>query len=354
MTTDKPKPDVAAPPGACRRMASLLKRHLQAIGYVLTVILPVIVRTRRRPVVLSRYSGMGDILCTIPAARALMERHPGHVVIYNCHESFAEVPRLAGLASLVSSLEPIGVVGYWYAPLLAGFYHFTHGDDLPDSGCQEPMVAEFCQQFQLPVVTEHPELTVTESVHAKVRQILAAQGFSADSLILIHPGPSWPVREWPRENWQQLIADLRQRGYTNIGQLGVNRHVHFGQVEIALVPGARSLINQFSIEECIAAIAQARLLVGIASGLLHIAACTRTPSVGIFGMTLPEYRFSETFRRDFVVNRVECCGCEHRKPRIHWVTGCPNDIKCMKTLPVEAVLRACLGKLSGSSAVEAE
>ncbi len=42
----------------------------------------------------------------------------------------------------------------------------------------------------------------------------------------------------------------------------------------------------------------------------------------------------------------------HRKPRMPWVTGCPSVIKCMKTMPVEVVLRACLGKLSGSSAAE--
>jgi hypothetical protein len=47
-----------------------------------------------------------------------------------------------------------------------------------------------------------------------------------------------------------------------------------------------------------------------------------------------------------VVADVECAGCYHRLPRLHWVTGCPYDIRCMKTLPVEAVVQACLVKLS--------
>ncbi len=111
------------------------------------------------------------------------------------------------------------------------------------------------------------------------------------------------------------------------------------------MPGAVSLLDAFTVEECIAAIAQAKLFVGIDSGLLHIAAATRTPAVGVFGMTRPEFRFSKNYRRDFVVARVECAGCEHRKPRLHWVTGCPHDIRCMKTLPVEQVLRACAAKL---------
>jgi ADP-heptose:LPS heptosyltransferase len=113
------------------------------------------------------------------------------------------------------------------------------------------------------------------------------------------------------------------------------------------------LINAFSIEECMAAIARARLFIGIDSGLLHFAACTRTESVGIFGMTLPEYRFSKSFRRDFITNRVDCAGCEHRKPRLHWVTGCPYDAKCMKSLPVEPVLQMCLAKLAAKRSAAA-
>jgi len=322
-----------------------LKRHAQAFWYVLSVILPIILKTGRRPVVFSRYTGMGDIICTIPAARELIKRHPGRTFIYNCHPDFADVPRLARVAEIITAFDSIGLVGHWYSSFLAGFYHFAHGDDLPTSGSLEPMVTEFCRQFQLPVTDDHPELVADNSACRKAAEILKEKGLKEEDLILIHPGPSWPVREWPAERWSQLVGALREEGFTNIGQLGVGRYMNFGKVEVPLIPGTVSLINAFSIEECIAVISRARLFVGIDSGLLHIAATTRTPSVGIFGMTLPEFRFSKAFRHDFVTNRVDCAGCEHRKPRIHWVTGCPYDIKCMKTLSNEAVLNACLAKL---------
>jgi ADP-heptose:LPS heptosyltransferase len=207
------------------------------------------------------------------------------------------------------------------------------------------MVEEFCRQFHLPITEEHPALPVTDSGQKRVLALFAEKKIEPASLVLIHPGPSWPVREWPRENWTRLVAELRQRGFTNIAQLGVGRYLNFGKVDVQIIPGAVSLVNAFTIEECIAAIAQAKLFVGIDSGLLHIAAGTRTPSVGLFGMTLPEYRFSKNFRKDFVTNRIECAGCEHRKPRLHWLTSCPYDIKCMKTLGVDEVVRACLTKL---------
>ena len=288
---------------------------------------------------------MGDIICTIPAVRELKQRHPGATFIYNCHPEFTAVPKLVGLTDYITTLLPIGVVGHWYRFLLAGFYHFTHGDDRPDSGCEKNMVEEFLRQFNLPVTEEHPALPVTPDGLKKAQAVFAQNHLDPATLVLIHPGPSWPVREWPCEHWTHLVESLRARGYTSIGQLGVGRYLERGKVEVPPVPGAVSLLDAFTVEECIAAIAQAKLFIGIDSGLLHIAACMRTPSVGLFGMTLPEHRFSEKFRKDFVTNRVECAGCEHRKPRLHWITGCPHDIKCMKTLNVDEVLRACLAKL---------
>lgn len=330
---------------APKKSDSLLARHWAALVFVFTIVLPVILRTGRRPVIFSRWSGMGDIICTIPAARELIKQHPGATLIYNCYADFAAVPRLAGIAHRITSLRSIGLVGHWYHFLLAGFYHFSHGDDSADSGCYEPMVTEFLRQFGLPLSEDHPELPVTPAARETVNSMLAQKKLDVSNLILIHPGPTWPVREWPLEKWMELVGKLRGQGFTNIAQLGVGRHLNFGQVKVPEVPGAVSLINAFTIEECIAVIAQAKLFIGIDSGLLHIAAATRTSSIGIFGATLPEYRFSKQFRRDFVLSPVECVGCEHRKPQLHWITGCPYEIKCMKTLAVDEVLQASLAKL---------
>lgn len=56
---------------------ALLSRHAAALGYVVRSVAPVILRTGRRPVIFSRGSGMGDIICTISVVRELKKRHPG-------------------------------------------------------------------------------------------------------------------------------------------------------------------------------------------------------------------------------------------------------------------------------------
>ena len=289
---------------------------------------------------------MGDILCTIPVARELMKRHPQATFIYNCHIDFRPVPRLANIADMVTSLGSIGQVGHWYSFLLGGFYHFAHGDDTPGEVARETMIVEFCRQFDLPVTDAHPRLTVSADVQKRVSQILIEKGLDAAPLILIHPGPSWTVKEWPRENWARWIADMRANGFTNIAQLGVGRYMNFGQVALDTLPGATSLVDALSIEECLAVISRAKLFVGIDSGLLHMAACARTPCVGLWGSTSPQFFYPENLRKNFVVSRVDCQGCYHRLPRLHWVTGCPYEIKCMKTLAVEDVLNLALAMLA--------
>jgi hypothetical protein len=54
-----------------KKLSALIHRHAQAFWYVLTVILPVMLRTGRRPVIFSKYSGIGDIICMFPAALEL-------------------------------------------------------------------------------------------------------------------------------------------------------------------------------------------------------------------------------------------------------------------------------------------
>ena len=327
------------------RIAGVLSRHAAVWGYLFRVVLPVILRTGRRPVIFSRMTGMGDIICSVGPVRQLMQRHPGATFIYNCHADFAAVPKIAGLAERVTAFKFIGVVGRRYRFLLGGFYHFAHGDDTPGQVARETMLVEFCRQFGLNVVETHPQISVSAAAEEKVSRLLTEKKLAPDKLVLIHPGPSWTVKEWPCEQWTELVAALRAQGYTSIAQLGVGRYMNFGQVAVNTIPGVVSLVDQLSIEDCFALIGRAKLFVGIDSGLLHIAACTRTPSVAVWGPTSPQFFYADAVRKNFVVSDVACQGCYHRLPRLHWVTGCPHDIQCMKTLPVKNVLRACLGQL---------
>src|SRR5471032_3360794 len=126
-----------------KKLIALAKRHLQAAHYVINVILPVILRTGKRPVIFSKYSGIGDIICTFPAALELKKRHPKATFIYNCHLEYACLPRLGGVTTQVTSTEQIGLVGYWYRFLLSGFYAFASDDDDPRIAPKDVFIKDF-------------------------------------------------------------------------------------------------------------------------------------------------------------------------------------------------------------------
>jgi len=323
----------------------LLKRHAQAFWYVLTVILPVMLRTGRRPVIFSKYSGIGDIVCTFPAALELEKRHPRATFIYNCHPDFACLPRMGGITTHVTSSLQIGLVGYWYAFLLAGYYNLASDDDNPDAVPTEVYIKDFGRHFGIALADEHPRLQCAPAVLNRIQALLNEKGIAFGPMVVIHPGPSWPVREWPDESWATLARALSQPGHVNIVQLGAARHLTMGEVETAALPGVLSLVDQLTLEETTALISLADLFVGIDSGLLHIAASVQTPAVGLWGPTSAHLRFSRSDARSFVTSTAECQGCHHRVPRLHWITGCPHGIQCMKAIRLEDVLQACRSRL---------
>jgi ADP-heptose:LPS heptosyltransferase len=331
---------------------ALAKRHLQAAWYVVIVILPVIVRTRKRPVIFSRFAGMGDIICTIPAALELKKRHPGATFIYNCDVSSACLPAMGGVTDFVTSCRQIGLVGFWYRRLLAGYYNFGSDDDQFTSDHQEHFLQSYARQNGVVVSGEHPQLKIDPAISEKVFTIRKQRKLDGRPLVLIHAGPSYPVKYWPQDSWTALVEKIRRDCNGQVVQLGARAgsYSKTSADQFQPVAGAVSLVNQLSLPETIALIAQADLLVGVDSGLLHIAASVQTPSVGLWGPTSAKFLFLETESRFFVTSKVDCQGCHHRLPRLHWFTGCPHEIKCMREISVEEVFQSCRAALRSKRA----
>ena len=303
------------------------------------VIFPLLLKTRKKPIIFSKWSGIGDIICTIPAALELAKKHPGSPLIFNCYKQFSCIPRLAGLTGRTTSFREIGLIAHWYRWLLGGFYQFTSDDDQPVVVPQKVYIKDFGRNFGIEISDDHPRLECPIDVIDSVRNRLTDSGVIDKPLIVIHPGPSWPVREWPELSWVALVDQLHTNGFKNVIQIGTSNHALTPSASVLMtIKGAISLVDQLSVEESMALISLADLFIGIDSGMLHAAAAVRTPSVGIWGPTSPQFRFSESNSQFHITSKVSCQGCQHRVPREHWITGCPHDIECMKEISVDQVL----------------
>lgn len=152
-------------------------------------------------------------------------------------------------------------------------------------------------------------------------------------IIALGPTANWAGKIWPPERFAELYRRLAT------GPLALARIAVFagpGEAESALtapvlatLPHAIDLCGRLTLSEAAACLARASLFVGNDSALMHIAAATGTPTIGLFGPT-PAEEYAPAGRTAIAV----------RSPS-----------RSMQDLSVEAVAAAAEGLLACATAV---
>lgn len=136
----------------------------------------------------------------------------------------------------------------------------------------------------VPVSDRPPtRLSVTEKALRSVSERLRAKNLNeAKPLALIHPAAAFETKQWATANFARVAEDLSKRGFNCVAIAAPNE----SRVLSALIENSSAGIEAFtdlSLPEVTALAARARLFVGNDSGIAHIAAAVRVPSVVIFG-----------------------------------------------------------------------
>jgi heptosyltransferase-2/heptosyltransferase-3 len=172
------------------------------------------------------------------------------------------------------------------------------------------------------------------------------QGNGHHLVIGINPGPSWPVLEWEGSKWQKLINRIHSQYDALIIQFGIIRGDRSSDYNH--LRGVKSVAGRLTGEEIVVLIAICDLLISIDSGPVHLAGMVGTPVIGLFGPVNPASRLPPGSSALGLFSEVPCLFCHNRTPVIHWISGCPNDIACMKTLDAESVFDAVKSMLAHS------
>ncbi len=134
-------------------------------------------------------------------------------------------------------------------------------------------------------VTDRPptRLTVTPTAAASITARLQAAGVEqAKPFALLHPAAAFDSKQWATENFARVAEFLHARGLSVLAIAAPKETSVLTQLgKAAAIP--LTLFSDLSLPEVSALAARARLFVGNDSGVAHIAAAVRTPSVVIFG-----------------------------------------------------------------------
>jgi len=106
--------------------------------------------------------------------------------------------------------------------------------------------------------------------------------------VLISATASLPEKLWPYERWADVVGRIVKAGL-QVGVIGAgpsmqSRYWKGAETEQRLIQSrlATDLRGTFTLPQIVGAISQARAVLAIDNGILHLAAGTSTPTVGIF------------------------------------------------------------------------
>jgi heptosyltransferase-2 len=183
-----------------------------------------------------------------------------------------------------------------------------------------------------------PTLALTGPDRAAADAVLRDAGVQPP-FVALAPGSIWGSKRWP--GYAELGAALAGRGVAVVA-VGSAADAALGDAIVAAVRRvgghAASTCGRLTLRASAALIGRAAALVTNDSAPLHVAQAVGTPTVAIFGPTVPSFGFGPRGPRDRAigVDGLACRPC-HR----HGPPACPlGHHLCMQSLRVADALRA--------------
>jgi heptosyltransferase-1 len=334
-------------------------------------------------VLIVKTSSLGDLIHTFPALTDAAERIPSVRFDWMVEESFGEVP---AWHPAVDRVIPIALrrwrrrlLSTWRKGELGRFRQTVQETDydavidaqgliksaLPARWARGPLVGYDRQSVREPLASLFYRRTVRveRGLHAieRTRQLFAAAldyptphgvpeyglqtpavpAADRKKLVLLH-GTTWPSKHWPEAYWVQLIALADQKGF-EVNLPWGDPDDRLRAERLIKAAGAGELMPRLSLSQLADVLASAAGVVGVDSGLAHLAAAVGTPAVTLYGPTKTEWTGALGPRQRNLAATFECAPCMRRECDY----GGESDVRpaCFASLPPAAVWAALLGQM---------
>lgn len=324
---------------------------------------------RPRRIAVFRALALGDMLCAVPALRALRAHVPEARItliglawaksfVERFHEYVDELLPFPGYpgypeqeGAIPAFLDFLGaarerrfdlaiqlhgsgeltnrIVGLLGAKRVTGF-----GDEpgfLPWPSSNEiHRYLALMRHLGVPLKGEHLELPITWTDWELWEEVARRHRLLPGTFICLHPGARLQSRRWPAARFAAVGAALAQRGYT-IALTGSPGEASLIAEIAAQVPGAVDLAGETTLGSLAAAIAKSALLVCNDTGVSHVAAAVGAASVVIAsGSDVRRWRPLDEALHPVIWHETPCRPCAH--------DVCPVGHGCALGVPVERVL----------------
>lgn len=177
------------------------------------------------------------------------------------------------------------------------------------------------------------EPPATEADYGIDRKRLPASAYEAD-LLFLH-GTTWATKHWPETFWQALVVRAARAGRQVLLPWGDDTERARAERIAAAAPQAVEVLPRLSLGELAGVLGRVRAVVGVDTGLAHLAAALGVPSVTLYGPTRPDRTGTYGPGQEHLAAEFPCAPCMRRTCSYQG----PAEVQpaCFGTLPPERV-----------------
>lgn len=214
-----------------------------------------------------------------------------------------------------------------------GSHHLATERFVPDNAPQgRPFGAEYralARHLGAPEGSFQPDLHLGPAARAAAATALVQAGLPpGQAYAVLCPWTTRPQKHWFEAEWQALGARLVAAGLVPV-VLGGPADAQASAQLLASLPQGLSLAGKLPLDASLAAIAEARLLVGVDTGLTHAGTALGVPTVALWGSTRPYLDPGRPGTR--VLYSARACSPCRRHPT------CGGRFDCMRDHMAESV-----------------
>ena len=267
-------------------------------------------KTKR--VLVKRRGARGDVLLTTPIVRAIKKKNPNYEISFMTvvPEMIKNFPYVDRVIKWDDNLKGFDIV---YDLSYEKKNHPNYIDAM--SECTGIKIVD--RSLFLNIETEHMDWARNISQQHK------------KGMVCFHTGRTWKTREWDYEKFRKVGEFLKKKGFTVL-ELG-DRHTNYSGIGLDY--------RNMELEKTAALIKFSKLLIGIDSLLIHIAAAVDTPVIDIYGCSDPNIVWSSGVHNPIWNEKLSCRGCRHKEKGDSTFIDCEKGTyECLNSISAEGVI----------------
>lgn len=189
-----------------------------------------------------------------------------------------------------------------------------------------------------PAMATTPDFPLACTDYAEALTLLRHHALDRDRLVCLHPGARMPTRRWWAERFAAVADTLIVSGFHVVYTGAQSEAELVEQVRGQMRHRVPSVAGQTSLGGLAALLRLARLVICNDTGVSHVAAAVRAPSIVIAcGSDVARWAPADRTLHRVLASHPPC------RPCMHW--ACPTGHECARDVTVQHVLDAAYGAL---------